>query len=154
MMRSCTLVQSLMPWLDKTLGVLFGDECILHMGEMEILARKQFLPSLDMLFLSLRNRDQGFPGGALVKNLPANAGSWVRALVWEDPICHGATKPVCHNYWARVSQLLKPVCLEPVLHNKRSHHNKKPVHRNKENPPLATTRESPRTATKTQCSQN
>ena len=22
----------------------------------------------------------------------------VRALVREDPTCHGATKPVCHNY--------------------------------------------------------
>ena len=22
----------------------------------------------------------------------------VRALVWEDPTCHGATKPVSHNY--------------------------------------------------------
>ena len=21
-----------------------------------------------------------------------------RALVWEDPTCRGATKPVCHNY--------------------------------------------------------
>ena len=21
-------------------------------------------------------------------------GTWVRALVWEDPTCHGATKPV------------------------------------------------------------
>ena len=25
-------------------------------------------------------------------------GTWVRALVQEDPTCHGATKPVCHNY--------------------------------------------------------
>ena len=25
-------------------------------------------------------------------------GTWVRALVWEDPTCHGATKPVSHNY--------------------------------------------------------
>ena len=25
-------------------------------------------------------------------------GIWVRALVQEDPTCHGATKPVCHNY--------------------------------------------------------
>ena len=25
-------------------------------------------------------------------------GKWVRALVWEDPTCCGATKPVCHNY--------------------------------------------------------
>ena len=25
-------------------------------------------------------------------------GTWVRALVREDPICHGATKPMSHNY--------------------------------------------------------
>ena len=25
-------------------------------------------------------------------------GTQVRALVWEDPTCHGATKPVCYNY--------------------------------------------------------
>ena len=25
-------------------------------------------------------------------------GTWVRALVWEDPTCRGATKPVRHNY--------------------------------------------------------
>ena len=41
---------------------------------------------------------EDFPGGALVKNLPANAGTWVQALVQEDPTCCGATKPVCHNY--------------------------------------------------------
>ena len=29
-------------------------------------------------------------------------------------------------------QLLKPACLEPMLHNKRSHCNEKPVHRNEE----------------------
>ena len=64
------------------------------------------------------------------------------ALVWEDPTCHGATKPMCHNgwvcalesasrsYWARAPQLLKPTCLEPVLHHKRSHRNEKPAHRN------------------------
>ena len=64
-------------------------------------------------------------------------GTWVRALVREHPTCRGATKPVCynyracslepmshncwacalepvsHNYWACVSQLLKPMCLEP-----------------------------------------
>ena len=80
----------------------------------------------------------------------------VQALVWEDPTCHGAMKPVhhnywacalepvshnywaCalepmrHNYWAHVPQLLKPVCLEPVLRNKRSHRNEKPTHRNEE----------------------
>ena len=25
-------------------------------------------------------------------------GTWVRALVWEDPTCLRATKPICHNY--------------------------------------------------------
>ena len=39
---------------------------------------------------------------------------------------------------AHVLQLLKP-----VLHNKRSHHNEKPGHRDKEQPPLTATRESP-----------
>ena len=58
-------------------------------------------------------------------------GTRVQALVWEDPTCHGATKPMCHkywacalelvshNYWARVPQLLKPTCLEPVLHDEK-----------------------------------
>ena len=59
-------------------------------------------------------------------------GTRVWALVREDPTCHGATKPVHHNYWARVPQLLKPAHLEPVLRNKRSHHNEKPAHRNEE----------------------
>ena len=47
-------------------------------------------------------------------------GTWVRSLVWEDPPCRGATKPMhhnywacalgsaSHNYWAHVPQLLKP----------------------------------------------
>ena len=38
-------------------------------------------------------------------------------------------------------QVLKPVCLEPVLHT-RSHCNEKPVYLNKEQPPPTTTRES------------
>ena len=50
-------------------------------------------------------------------------------------------------------QLLKPACLEPVLRNKRSHRSEKPAHRNKEQPPLAATRESLCTAMKTQYSQ-
>ena len=69
---------------------------------------------------------------------------WVWSLVWEDPTCHEATKPMhhnywacalelmSHNYWARVPQLLKPAHLEPMLRSKRSHHNEKPVHRNQE----------------------
>ena len=41
-------------------------------------------------------------------------GTWVRALVREDPTCRGATKPVRHNYW---------VCaLEPASRNYWSGH--------------------------------
>ena len=39
-------------------------------------------------------------------------------------------------------QLLKPVHLEPVLCNKKSHCNEKPAHHSEEQPPLTTTRES------------
>ena len=35
-------------------------------------------------------------------------GTRVRALVWEDPTCRGATKPVRHSYGARVPQLWSP----------------------------------------------
>ena len=59
-------------------------------------------------------------------------GTRVWSLVREDPTGRGATKPVRHNYWACVLQLLTPTRLEPVLHNKRIHRNEKPVHRNEE----------------------
>ena len=50
-------------------------------------------------------------------------------------------------------QILKPVCVKPVLCNKRSHCNEKAVYRHKEQAPLPTTRESPHSALKTQLSQ-
>ena len=71
-------------------------------------------------------------------------GTRVWALVREDLTCRGATKPVCHNYWAcalelvshnywaRIPQLLKLTCLEPMLCNKRSHRNEKPARPNEE----------------------
>ena len=71
-------------------------------------------------------------------------GTWVQALVQEDPTGHRATKPVqdnfwacarepaSHNYWAQLPQLLKPMRLQPVLCNKRSHRNEKPAHRNEQ----------------------
>ena len=35
-------------------------------------------------------------------------GTRVRALAWEDPTCHGATRPVSHNYWACASGACAP----------------------------------------------
>ena len=40
-------------------------------------------------------------------------GTRVRALVREDPTCHGTTKSVCHNDWA--------CALEPTSHNYWAH---------------------------------
>ena len=37
-------------------------------------------------------------------------GTWVQSLIWEDPTCRGATKPLCHKYWACERQLLTPSC--------------------------------------------
>ena len=35
-------------------------------------------------------------------------GTRVRALVWEDPTCRGAARPVSHNYWACASGACAP----------------------------------------------
>ena len=64
-------------------------------------------------------------------------GTRVRALVWEDPTCHGAAGPVSH--------IAEPARLEPVLRNKRGRDSERPMHRDEEWPPLAATGESPRT---------
>ena len=52
--------------------------------------------------------------------------------------------------WATTTE---PAHLEPVCRNKRGCDSERPTHRDEEWPPLATTRESPRTETKTQHSQ-
>ena len=62
-------------------------------------------------------------------------GTQVQSLVWEDSTCLGATKPMCHDYWA--------LALEPTWHNywslralermlcyKRSHRKEKSAHHN------------------------
>ena len=41
-------------------------------------------------------------------------GTQVQSLGREDPMCRGATKPMCHNYWA--------CALEPTSHNYWSPH--------------------------------
>ena len=52
-------------------------------------------------------------------------------LIREDPTCHRVAKPTLSlRTRSFVPQLLKPVCLEPVLSNKRSHRNEKPTHCN------------------------
>ena len=66
-----------------------------------------------------------FPGGAVVKNPPANAGD-----TGSIPRLERSNMPRSNS--ARAPQLLKPVRLEPVLCNKRSHPSEKLARCNKE----------------------
>ena len=63
---------------------------------------------------------------------------------WSGKIPHAAQQL---GLWATITE---PAHLEPVLRNKRGRDSERPVHHDEECPPLATTRESPCTETKTQ----
>ena len=67
---------------------------------------------------------------------------------WSGKIPHAAEQL---GPWATTTE---PAPLEPVLRNKRGRDSERPAHRDEEWPPLAATRESPHTETKTQHSQN
>ena len=83
----------------------------------------------------------------MVKNVPANAGDtgsspglgrshMPRALKLLS-LCSTAHEPQLLSPRAATTeacelQLLKPTHLEPMIRNKRSHHNEKPAHRNEE----------------------
>ena len=79
----------------------------------------------------------------MVENLPANAG-------------HTGSSPGLGMIPHAAEQLgprattTEPVRLEPVLCNKRGRDGERPAHRDEEWTPLAATKESPRTETKTQ----
>ena len=70
---------------------------------------------------------KGFPGGSVVKSLPCNAGD--TCLIPGLGRSH-----VLRSNWAHTPQLLKPVHLEPMLRNKRTHRNEKPAHHKKSSP--------------------
>ena len=73
----------------------------------------------------------------MVKNLPANAGDTGSNpglgrphTPWNNKAHARQLLSLCSR--AREPQLLKPMCLEPVLCNERSHRKEKPEHRNEE----------------------
>ena len=67
-----------------------------------------------------KKKNPGFPSDSVVKKPPAMQKTRIRFLIQEDPIfqeaarsmCHNywacALEPGSHNYWAQMSQLLKP----------------------------------------------
>ena len=90
-----------------------------------------------LLGAQLKTSFRDVPGGPVVKNSPANAGD--TGLIAGSGRFHmlranWLTKPVSHNYWACAwspgATAAEPERLEPVPHNRRSHRNEKPTHRN------------------------
>ena len=76
---------------------------------------------IHVLSLKYQFKNQGFPGGTVVRNLPANAGdTGLSPVLGRSHMLNPcATTP-------------EPARLEPVLRNKRSHCNEKPAHHNEE----------------------
>ena len=67
----------------------------------------------------------GFPGGAVVESLPANAGD-----TGSSPGLGRSHVP--QNNWAREPARLEPARLEPVIRNKRGRDSERPAHRDEE----------------------
>ena len=83
-----------------------------NLEEMDKFLEMHNLPGLNQEEIENMNRPitsteietviKNLPGASLVAQwlricLPMQ-GTRVRALVWEDPTCRGATRPVSHNY--------------------------------------------------------
>ena len=66
---------------------------------------------------------EGFSGGPVVKSLPCNEGD--AGLIPGLERSH-----MLLGNFDFEPQVLKSMCLEPVLHSKRNHHTEKPAHRN------------------------
>ena len=83
-------------------------------------------------------------------------------LVWEDPTCHRATKPVHHNYWActlepedrdywaHVPQLLNCVCSRACAPQQEKPPQRQALASQLESSPRSPQLEKAHTATKTQ----
>ena len=97
-----------------------------------------FLDIISNSWKSCKKKNRGdFPGGAVVKNPPVNAGDTGsspgsgRSHMPQSNYAH-APQLLSLRSRAREPQLLKPMRLEPVLRSKRSHRDEKPVHQNEE----------------------
>ena len=83
------------------------------------------------MFQDVKSQMEGFPGGSVVKNLPAIAGDmgWMPCL-GRSPVPHISQacgpQPLCLCSRAWEPQLLSPPTLEPVPCNNRYHGNEKP----------------------------
>ena len=89
---------------------------------------------------------KGIPGGSVVKNLLATAGGMGLIpglgrshMPQSKSACAAQLLSLCSR--AQEPQLLSPRALEPMLCDRKSHHNEKPCAAAGEQPPLPSTRE-------------
>ena len=87
-----------------------------------------------------KNVHQGIPCWLSGKESTCQGRRQVLSLIWDDPTCHGPTKPLHHTCWAWAlepwAEITKPTWhnswspspLQAVVHNKTIHCNEKPVH--------------------------
>ena len=86
---------------------------------------KEDVVSIYNWILALKKNEMDFPGGAVDKNPPASAED-----MGSIPGLERFHMPQSNKAWA--PQLPKLTHLDPVLCNKRSHSNKKPIYHNEE----------------------
>ena len=114
--------------------------------------------SLQAHFIS--RGSEGFPGGSVVKNPPADAGDMGSIsgpgrshMPQRNEVCAPQLLSLCSrgrtcNYWAHVPRLPKPT--EPVLGNKTSPHREEPTHCNQRITPALHKQRRAQAAVKTQ----
>ena len=112
----------------------------LSQEEIENINRPITIAEIESLIKNLPT--WSFPGGAAVESLPANAGD-----TGSSPGLGGSHMP--RSNWAREPQLLS-LRVWSLCSATRGCDSERPMHCNEEWPPLATTREGPRTETRTQ----
>ena len=86
----------LMHYRERQCSFLTPEEKLLefrNLGKKKIIV----LVSGDLLYLKMPAGGASLVAQWLRIRLPMQ-GTWVQALVWVDPTCRGATKPVRHNY--------------------------------------------------------
>ena len=125
------MVQWLRCWAPKArgLGWIPGQGTRSHMLQLKFVhaaanSQRSQIKSLKKFFFKvpLWQRAPHFPGTQWLRIYLSMQGTRVLSLVQDDPTCWGPTNPV-HNYWG-------PQTLQPVLCNKKSHHNEKPMQHN------------------------
>ena len=107
---------------------------------------------VSVMFLSFINLPTGWVLKIILLGLPWWRSGWESACQCRG---HGVESrsgkiPYAAEQLGPWAAITEPTRLEPVLRNKRGRDNERPAHRDEEWPPLAATRESPLTETKTQ----